>query len=322
MPTLPAADPTHPIVRHPGYRIGLSSCAAVPLLLCCVFACHRQSGDSPQGDSVDSDSGETPADCVDLPAGSFVMGSPIDELGRQDDEVQHEVTLTRAFRLGRTEVTQAEFEQMMGYNPATSGTCPKCPVESVTWDEAASYANARSRLDGVSECYACVGELPDAKCTAPVDPYACDGWRLPTEAEWEYAARSAGTVTDSFPNGGNLLGIDFYPCGKQIVLDNRGSLRDQAWYCSNSHHVTHPVGTLDPNPAGLSDMAGNVWEWTGDAYGPYPDVAIDPVGVGEDRVKRGGSWVTPPKRVRVAYREGFNPASRLDSMGFRIARTR
>ena len=118
-----------------------------------------------------------------------------------------------------------------------------------------------------------------------------------------------------------MRGIEVYPCGGQLTLDNLTQLKDQAWYCLNGDTVTHEVATRDPTPIGLSDMAGNVWEWTEDGYGPYDAVAIDPIAFGDWRVKRGGSWVTPPQRVRVGYREAFNPGARLDSIGFRIART-
>lgn len=277
----------------------------------------RETADSAEsGDTQDSQ--PEPA-WIAFAAGSFQMGSPLDEVGRLDDEQQHAVTLTRGFRLGRTEVTQAEFEERMGYNPATSGACPGCPVESVTWHEAAAYANALSAAQGDPACYACSGEPPDVTCTSPADVYQCAGVRLPTEAEWEYAARSSGTVTDSYPNGGNLVGIGINPCGAYRLLDDGGNLRDVAWYCSNGHHVTHDVGTLAPSPAGLSDITGNAWEWTEDVYAPYTGDAVDPVGEGEGgRVKRGGSWVTPPERLRLAYREEFNPGARLDSIGFRV----
>lgn len=276
----------------------------------------RESGES--GDSDSPDTGAEPAWIAFAP-GSFSMGSPADEVGRLDDEAQHTVTLTRGFWLGRTEVTQAEFEALLGYNPSTSGACPACPVETVTWHEAAAYANALSAAAGVPGCYACSGEGPDVTCTSPADIYACLGARLPTEAEWEYAARSSGAVTDAYPNGGNLLGTGINPCGAHRMLDDGGNLRDVAWYCSNGHHVTHEVGTLAPSPAGLSDIAGNAWEWTEDAYAPYAGDAVDPVGYGDGgRVKRGGSWVTPPERVRIAYREEVNPAARLDSIGFRV----
>ena len=224
--------------------------------------------------------------------GTFTMGSPSSEEGRDDDEgPQHTVRITRSFWLGATEVTQGEYTALMGKNPSKFTACgDKCPVEQVSWDEAVAFANARSRKEGLPECYS----------GSTFKGLSCKGYRLPTEAEWEYAAR-AGTTGARY-----------------------GELDDVAWYDGNSGSTTHPVGTKQPNAWGLHDMLGNVWEWTGDGWGAYASgTATDPLGSGDGslRVLRGGSWGNGARGVRAAYRFRGVPSLRLDNLGFRLARS-
>jgi formylglycine-generating enzyme required for sulfatase activity len=225
-----------------------------------------------------------------------MMGSPTDEEGREDDETQHSVAITRAYCMKATEVTQGEWQAVMGSNPSAFTSCgANCPVEQVSWDDAAGYANTLSRREGLPECYS-------GSTFAGLD---CRGYRLPTEAEWEYAAR-AGTTGATY-----------------------GNLDSVAWYDENSGSATHPVGHAQPNAWGLSDMLGNVWEWTGDWYGAYSGGSSDPAGAvaGSDRVVRGGSFYGGGSRdvsrffVRAAYRSFDAPVSRTDALGFRLSRT-
>ena len=239
-----------------------------------------------------------------LEAGSFMMGSPTGEPGRSEREVQHRVTLTRDLWMQAHEVTQGEWQALMGNNPSRFSSCgADCPVEMVNWYEAASYANAVSRSEGLEECYELSGcqESPgnDMECSSvtPVD-LSCEGYRLPTEAEWEYAAR-AGTTAARY-------------CG-----ESESCVRDIAWYSENAGSQTHPVGEKRANAWGLYDMLGNVWEWTGDWYGDYP---MGPT-AGTGRVARGGSWNSLARYARSAYRSGSGPGYRYVSFGFRLARS-
>jgi formylglycine-generating enzyme required for sulfatase activity len=232
---------------------------------------------------------------VYIAPGAFIMGSPIDEEGRYPDETQHQVTLTRGFYLQTTEVTQAEWQRVMGNNPSACMSCgSSCPVESVTWLQAVLYANALSRLEGFAECYDNSGNVMGSG-----NIYDCAGYRLPTEAEWEYAAR-AGTTASRY-----------------------GALERVAWYEGDTWSGPHAVGMLEPNAWGLYDMLGNVWEWTHDWYAPYDGAAIDPVGAasGSNRVLRGGGWCFDAQGVRAAMRCSVSPADRYDDLGFRVVRT-
>jgi formylglycine-generating enzyme required for sulfatase activity len=225
--------------------------------------------------------------------GSFTMGSPPGEAGRSSDETQHMVTLTRDFYLKATEVTQGEWRALMGDNPSSFGDCgDDCPVESVSWFQAVDYVNALSRSEGLEECY---GGTGSERSFVGLD---CRGYRLPTEAEWEYAAR-AGT-----------LGARY------------GELDDIAWYGANAS-ATQPVGRKAPNDWGLHDMLGNVWEWTHDWYGAYGGAATDPVGParGSGRVSRGGGWDYVAALCRAAYRHRDHPVIRRSYLGFRPARS-
>ena len=254
-----------------------------------------------------------------IPAGSFTMGSPTNELGRGSNETQYQVTLTRSFFMQKYEVTQSEFQARMGYNPSHFSSCGgNCPVERVTWHEAAAYSNAVSRAAGLPECFTCTGSGTSVACEVAAaytgaNYYNCLGYRLPTEAEWEYAYR-AGTTT-AFYNGG----ITNTSCSP---LDANADAI--AWYCGNAQSKTHPVGGKQPNAWGLYDMAGNVWEWCYDWFGTYPtQAATDPVGAatGTARVRRGGGWDYLADVVRAAQRSVSTPTSRYYSVGFRVVRS-
>jgi formylglycine-generating enzyme required for sulfatase activity len=218
-----------------------------------------------------------------------------------DDEVPvRRVTLSRAFFVGQTEVTQGLYERVMGANPSLQRTCgPDCPVENLTWREAATFANRLSVADGLERCYS----REDGEITWPRG-LDCTGYRLPTEAEWEAAARG----------------------GRDLRFAGGGSLERLGWFRVNSGERTHPVGQLAANAYGVSDMSGNVWEWVWDFYAAdqYRRIdAVDPVGPaqGEQRVFRGGSWHGAAGQARVSNRASESPAHRSDRIGLRLVRT-
>ncbi len=212
---------------------------------------------------------------VYIKPGSFVMGSSPGETGRSADEVQHHVTLTRGFYIQTTEVTQVQWRTIMEKNPAYFQDCGDlCPVESVSWDDVQKFIQILNQRPGTHK------------------------YRLPTEAEWEYAAR-AGT-TSSF-SGSSLDAV--------------------AWHRDNSGDTTHPVGMKVPNPGFLYDMYGNVGEWVQDWYGDYPaGSASDPTGPsrGFYRVNRGGGWNMPSFGCRSALRVINSPGSVSPTLGFRL----
>jgi len=220
---------------------------------------------------------------VRIPKGTFLMGSPNDDDRAGKDEVQHEVTLTKDFFMSTLEVTQEQYERVMGGLPSELNSLgAKKPVNHVSWTEATNFAR---RLSDFPE------ESKDQR-----------KYRLPTEAEWEYACR-AGTQT-GYSFGDSDLRIDEF-----------------AWYDGNSRSHLHEGGQKKPNSYGLYDMHGNVWEWCSDWYGDYPSTPLtDPRGpdAGSFRVLRGGSWNFGPYSVRCA-RRGFNtPGDRYFNYGFRL----
>jgi sulfatase modifying factor 1 len=232
---------------------------------------------------------------VRLPAGRFTMGSPADEAGREADETSHPVEITRDLLVRRTEVTQDEWRRVLGENPARHPGADR-PVEQISFADAVRFLNALSVADGLPPCYE-----DDGAITWPEGP-ACLGWRLPTEAEWEYLAR-AGT-------DGIHWGLD-----QDLTLDTI------AWHRGNSGDTTRPVAQQLPDPNGLFDTLGNVAEWVFDGYGPYPE-GPDPVATeGASRGVRGGSYATLPTRIRVANRVELEPASRNLDVGLRAVRT-
>jgi formylglycine-generating enzyme required for sulfatase activity len=236
-----------------------------------------------------------------LPAGSFEMGS---RQGREEEKPAHKVWVD-SFLIDRHEVTQAEFEKLgkiEAFPNPSHFKGPNLPVEQVTWPQAARFCNARSRLEGLKPCY-------------NEDTGACDfqasGYRLPTEAEWEYACRAATDRQYSFGGDPRQLG-------------------DFAWFADNSSKKTHPVGQKKPNPWGLLDMHGNVAEWCQDVYDPgyyRASPANNPCGPaeGKEYALRGGSWKSAADALQSARRLGEDPGFSdaclaRDAIGFRCVR--
>ena len=223
---------------------------------------------------------------VALDPGTFEMGSPATEYGRGDDETRHPVTLTRKVYIGEHEVTQAEWKQVMGTTPSQFSDCARCPVETVDFYQVSTFL---SRLNAEN---------------------AAMRYRLPTEAEWEYACR-AGTTT-AFSSG-------------RAISTGQANYDGRFPYSGGSGGVTlgkaAPVGSHPPNAWGVFDMHGNVWEWTGDWYGEYAaGPATDPDGApkGRARVIRGGSWRFSANSMRCALRYTHAPQDKGSSLGFRI----
>lgn len=257
--------------------------------------------DDGHGHDVASFEGDGPAVGVLL----FTMGSPGGEPGRLANETAHPVVLLNEVEFSPHEVTQAEYDSIMGANPSRFDG-DDLPVESVTWFDAIAYCNALSLSEGLEEVYAVSGEVVTWDRDA-------DGYRLPTEAEWEAYCR-AGTQT-AFSGGG----LTDEACGFDPVLDTLG------WYCGNAGASTHDVESLSPNAWGLHDMHGNVREWCWDWY--VEDLgaaaAVDPAGPqgGAQRVVRGGSWYYHARECRNAARAPYWPNSKDDLVGFRVVRT-
>jgi formylglycine-generating enzyme required for sulfatase activity len=255
----------------------------------------------------------------EIPPGCFKMGSTKSESCRLLNEDLHQVRLTRTFLIMEAEVTQAQYKALIGTNPSDNAACgTNCPVDKVNWHEAAAYCNALSAQKGYPGCYSCNGSGSSLSCS-PASAYSgdkiysCSGYRLPTEAEWEYAYR-AGTTTSTY-NG------DVGTCsGSDTVCDAIG------WHTGNAKGVSHPVKQKTPNAWGLYDMAGNVYEWCHDLYADYLGTAAvtDPGGpaIGSARNKRGGSYNYTNRDLRAARRSNGTAPSHFPYVGFRVVRSK
>ncbi|MBU0995253.1 MAG: formylglycine-generating enzyme family protein [Proteobacteria bacterium] len=240
--------------------------------------------------------------------GMFIMGSPEEESGHEWDEKQHEVNITEGFYISVTEITQGQYEKLMGVNPSAFKACGNnCPVDTVSWNDCQEFLKKLNHLENTSQ------------------------YRLPTEAEWEYACRagsqSAFTVGD----------VSEKNCEFSKLLDM------VAWYCGNSGKAEnviydlkpHGVGVKKPNAWGIYDMHGNVQEWCLDQCGwrnwtglpgvmteTYKDGAVNPLSSeGKNCVIRGGSWNAKIDRLRSAERTSYKPVAKKNNLGFRIVKT-
>ncbi|MDR1073044.1 MAG: formylglycine-generating enzyme family protein [Treponema sp.] len=229
---------------------------------------------------------------ISVPAGAFLMGGTMFNF----ESPIRKVTISKPFSIGKYEVTQREWIEVMGNNPSR-WEGDDLPVETVSWYDAVEYCNERSIKENLTPVYTINGSQVKWNKIA-------NGYRLPTEAEWEYAARSGGR--DSYEYAGS------------------DDVESVAWHVDNSGSKTHPVGMRLPNALELYDMSGNVWEWSWDYYGLYNDDSpIDPMGPssGEDHSLRGGCMVLSTDHVQVAHRGRNTPVARDFYNGIRVARS-
>ncbi len=308
----------------------------ISLLLLSLCFCADQDDDDDNDDNDaddDDDEYEITEGFAFIPAGEFTMGS--DSVYAWTDETPHQVTLTHDFEIMTTEATQEQYENLMEANPSYFNTCGgNCPVENISWYDALAFANMLSEQEGYRPCfifsevkcnqddgyytYLCPDGGRAGSAVIELDSastvYDCEGYRLPTEAEWEYAIR-AGTNTDFY--NGDLTKVECYN------LDH--ALDEIAWYCGNADDFTRPVAQKLPNDWGLYDMSGNVYELIWDAYQDYAGDETNPGGgVPEESVKislRGGQIFGDSLRCRSSHRGGTTPANFGADAGFRLVRT-
>ncbi len=306
----------------------------IGLLLSLVVGC--------QEDTIVYPTPVVTGELVLVPAGSFMMGSSEDEPGHLGDETQHPVTLTNDFYMYSTEVTNLEFADLAqwaldnghcqiidmrvwdnldgstvelldmfdddckisfdGTNFVIDEGAELRPVIEVTWYGAASFCDWKSMIEGLPRAY----NHTDPTNWA-ISPYSATGYRLPTEAEWEYACRAGSDLAYA---GGQITEIG---CGEEPSLSGMG------WYCGNADVRLHNVAELNPNSYGLYDMHGNVWEWTNDWYHTeYPEAEVNPDASSVDahyKVLRGGAWSETARRCRSASRRNPSPHKSVEENG-------
>ena len=265
--------------------------------------------------------------------GSFLMGSPKTDQAREEDEVQHRVTLSQGYWLGVTEVTQAQWQEVMGSNPSNKSykkvslVGPQRPVQNVRWCDAVVFANALSERDGLTPAYTLPSDVPPQTRTAcnswsagvSWNPGA-SGYRLPSEAEWAFAAR-AGGVHRRHAGDGSICTIG------NVATEGDKKRFGWSWTvfpCDDKVSGLAEVKSYPANQFGLHDMTGNVWEWCWDWFDDLPSTEQkDPAGPvgGSDRVLRGGSWYSKASATRLANRYSYPPGHRDPYIGLRLARS-
>lgn len=265
----------------PSPRYWIEPYILVVPVICCIFFLSLKSVNFQTVKNTDLHQVQKNGDSFDYPlvqvkGGTFMTGSADDEAGRGADECTHTVTI-QDFSIGKYEVSQKQWQSVMGYNPSEHAGCDECPVENISWDDVQRFIQKIKVKTGVT-------------------------YRLPTEAEWEYAACGGNTGHEYLYSGSN-------------TLDSVG------WYTLNSGGRTHPAGSKNPNGLGIFDMSGNVVEWCSSWFTPYPGcTGTDRTGY--YRILRGGSWYHYPDGCRTAERDYYSPDFRNPWVGFRLARSR
>lgn len=234
---------------------------------------------------------------LSVPGGCYTMGSPVRDRDQQPDESPRHKVCVNDFYLGRYEVTQETWQKVMGANPSHFHKGGNYPVEQVSWEDARDFI---ARLQEMSKG---------------------NRFRLPTEAEWEYAARSE-PLEETKDENGQKFSVD-KPAGHDVRYAGHDQLDPVGWCRSNSGGASHPVGAKQPNGLGFFDMSGNVWEWVGDWYGDgyySSSPEKNPVGppIGSNRVMRGGSWSSEDQDCRAVNRASSWPGNRHHNLGFRL----
>ena len=268
--------------RDKGYRTRVDGSCQTNNMLCRDFTL---SNGKPIGKPKNSN--DKSIDMVYVEGGEFQMGS---NTGESDEKPVHSVKVS-SFYIGKYEITQKQWTGIMGSNPSYFKSDDR-PVESISWYQAVEFCNKLSEKEGLTPVYT-INER-DITCN-----WKAIGYRLPTEAEWEFAAR-----------GGNK--------SKGFNYSGSNNIDEVAWYHTNK---TQPVGTKKANELGIYDMSGNVWEWCWDWYGSYPSSANNPTGAsGTKRVLRGGSWSYDARYCRGAFRRSYCPDNGGYNYGFRLVR--
>jgi len=307
------------------FRRKIGAATVIALAAFALAGCGEEGGAGNANANVNLGGGVTMG-MVRIAPGTFTMGQNHGMSGWAPAP-ERQITLTRGFYMSAHPITQDQFYAVMGTNPSSFTGNPahgevqgRRPVENVNWYHAIAFANRLSILQGLEPVYGIAGisntdedawlfgNVPtgrNATWDAVTVNWAANGFRLPTEAEWEFAARAGTTTEWSF--GGNVANLGYY-----------------GWYSGNAGGMTREVGGRRPNPWGLYDMHGNVWEWVWDWWGtPGTGAETDPTGpaAGDFRVARGGSWFDTPDYARSAFRFDYNPVLRGTDLGFRVVRS-
>ena len=262
-------------------------------------------------------------DFIEIDVGSFLMGTPRELFLRGHDEFMHVVQITHPFSISKHEVTQNLFQTVMGRNPSRhSGD--DLPVDNVSWLDAISFCNELSEDEGLEKCYQIEGNK-----VAWITGFSCDGYRLPTESEWEYTAKATSIKYENINAQKKKLSGETTNLGSKKTRGEEylyfGGKNPNliSWYGANSQRKTHSTGSKYPNEWGLYDMSGNVSEWTWDIYGSYPAEGVNPKGAssGRKRVIRGGNYSSTMRQIRVSTRDQGEVDLFTGYIGFRIVRS-